>query len=585
MTDANLVDTQPEMLHLSVRLKEAYNLRTSDLKRSILLTTELLHQFTEAGSHHLTAAAKNHLGLFYLIQGEFETAQNYSREALGYFESVQDAQGIADAKYNIGSIYYRTNKYHQALMLLADSLKIYRDHNDYYNQARTLKSMGTVYEYFSDTDKAIESYEKSIEACRIINELGLESNALNPLSAIYFKQGRQTLAMETIERSIRLKKETGDIRGLAFALYGRGKLFIKLDQFQNAIADLEETIRISAEAGDKLGLGMAYNKLGITYMSLGQLVRAREMFDKALELSDSFHLEFIRFKVDFSLYLLSRKEGASQRALEHLERYLAHKETVINQENYTLIKSYEAVNRIEALEREANIQKEKTLIIENKNAELDSFFYRVSHDLKGPITSLLGLYTLVELDVKDPMSLRYFEMYHSQVSRIHNIVIGLIDLTQMKHLQVAKVKINFRSLVDECIESYSYLDNFRNIRFVREIEETPDYYSEWAIVNTILQNLIENAIKYSKPQDPFIKISVKREQACIRIGVEDNGQGIDDGHQAKIFDMFYRASERTKGSSGLGLYILKRAVERLNGSIELKSKLHEGSAFTVVLPV
>ena len=61
MTDANPVDTQPEMLHLSVRLKEAYNLRTSDLKRSILLTTELLHQFTEAGSHHLTAAAKNHL--------------------------------------------------------------------------------------------------------------------------------------------------------------------------------------------------------------------------------------------------------------------------------------------------------------------------------------------------------------------------------------------------------------------------------------------------------------------------------------------------------------------------------------------
>ncbi|HLZ16844.1 MAG TPA: HAMP domain-containing sensor histidine kinase, partial [Cyclobacteriaceae bacterium] len=66
--------------------------------------------------------------------------------------------------------------------------------------------------------------------------------------------------------------------------------------------------------------------------------------------------------------------------------------------------------------------------------------------------------------------------------------------------------------------------------------------------------------------------------------VTDNGQGIDEEHQAKIFDMFYRASERTKGS-GLGLYILKRAVERLNGTIELTSKLNEGSTFVVKLPV
>ncbi|MCZ8354832.1 MAG: ATP-binding protein [Cyclobacteriaceae bacterium] len=65
--------------------------------------------------------------------------------------------------------------------------------------------------------------------------------------------------------------------------------------------------------------------------------------------------------------------------------------------------------------------------------------------------------------------------------------------------------------------------------------------------------------------------------------VEDNGQGIPEHHQQKIFDMFHRANDRVQGS-GLGLYILKRAVERLNGTIELKSVLHEGSLFTVILP-
>ncbi len=568
---------------LAAKLKAAYDLRTSDLKKSIQLTEELLLQFNEEDLHYLAAVAKNHLGLFFLIQGEFDTAQKYSNEALDYFKATRDEHGIADAQYNIGSIYYRTNKYHQAILLLADSLKVYRKLDDYYNQARTLKSMGTIYEYFSDQDKAIESYEKSIEACRAINELGLESNALNPLSAIYYKQGKPGLAMETIERSIYLKNQTGDIRGLAFALYGRAKLFIKLTQYQKAVVDLKETISILETAGDKLGLSMAHNKLGVAFMELGQLTDAKNYFYKALSLSDSYHIEVILFKVYYNLYLLAKKENAPQQALDFLEKHLAHKESVINKENYTLIKSYEAVSRIEALERESKIQTEKNQIIENKNEELDSFFYRVSHDLKGPITSLQGLHNLVMLEVKDTLSLQYFEMYKGQINRMYNIVMSLIDLTQMKHLNSSKIQIDFIKLVDECIGSYSYLENFKNITFIKEIEEV-DFYSEWAIINTILQNLIENAIKYSRPYEPFVKISVQQKKGFLQIAVVDNGQGIDEEHQVKIFDMFYRASARAKGS-GLGLYILKRAVERLNGTIELNSKLHEGSTFIVLLPI
>ena len=567
---------------LTAKLKEAFDLRVSDLKQSIQITTGLLNQFEAEGFHSLAATAKNNLGLFFLIQGDFQASQKISTEALQFFETQNDQKGIADAKYNIGGIYYRTNKYHQALLLLADSLKIYRELSDFYNQARTLKSMATIYEYFSDYDKAIESYEKSIDACRFINELSLESNALNPLSAIYFKQGKQTLAMETIEQSIMLKNRTGDIRGLAYALYGRGKLFTKLGQYQKAVPDFEGAIVILQNEGDKLGLCMAYNKLGVAFMELGKLEDAKKYYCKALELSKLHHIEVILFKVYFNLYLLAKKEKDSEKAIGFLEKHLIHKDSVINKESYNVIKSYEAVSRIEALERESVLQKEKNQIIETKNAELDSFFYRVSHDLKGPITSLQGLHNLVMREVTDPSSLQYFEMYQSQVNRMYKIVMGLINLTQMKHLSDGKIKIDFQKLVDECIDSYSYFENFKKIKFIKEIQAV-DFYSEWAIINTILQNLIENAIKYATQQNPFVKISVQRDKDGVKISVIDNGQGIDETHQTKIFDMFYRASERAKGS-GLGLYILKRAVERLNGTIELKSKVNEGAAFIVTLP-
>jgi signal transduction histidine kinase len=568
---------------LAFKLKEAYDSRGRDLGHSTELTEQALQEFTALKSEAGIASSKNQLGLFYLIRGEFEKAEEFSQSALLYFESANDLKGTADAHYNIGSIYYRTDKYHLGLIELSRCLSIYRQLNDYPNQARTLKSMGTIYEYFNDREKAVESYEKSIDASRRVNDGSLESNALNPLSGIYFKQGLEKLASETIERSIQLKTKTNDIRGLAFAFYGRAKIAVKQGRAQEALVDLEKTVAILTEAGDTLGLGMAYNKIGSAHELLGDLSSANFYYLKALELGEQNHVQFVSFKANYNLYLLAKKEGDAKRSLDHLEKYFLQKEQVINRENYSIIKSYESLSKIESLEREALAQLEKNEIIEKKNAELDSFFYRISHDLKGPISSLLGLYNVTKMDVKDENALRLFDMYHSQTLRMNDIVMGLINLTEIKNTEKLKSRIDFGRLVDECANSCRYLPNFERTRILKEIEVF-DFNSEWAIINTILQNLIENAIKYSRILcDSMVNVTIKKEFDWVLISVQDNGQGIPFDHHKNIFNMFYRATDRQQGS-GLGLYILKRAVERLNGTIELSSIPDVGSTFQVKLP-
>jgi hypothetical protein len=269
--------------------------------------------------------------------------------------------------------------------------------------------------------------------------------------------------------------------------------------------------------------------------------------------------------------------------LHFLEQYISCKEQVINAETHNIIKSYEAISRIKSLEQETRRQLDRTTIIEEKNKELDSFFYRVSHDLKGPIASLMGLNQIVKLDVQDENALMYFNMYHHQILRINNIVMSLIEITRMKHVEVKKEKIDFENLISECITSYQHTENFDRISFIKEIQPGIEYFSEWSILNTILQNLIENAIKYSKGETgAWVKIEVYQSKENLVLVVEDNGQGIPEKHQEKIFDMFHRANDRVQGS-GLGLYILKRAVERLKGSISVSSQLNQGSRFEVVL--
>ena len=236
------------------------------------------------------------------------------------------------------------------------------------------------------------------------------------------------------------------------------------------------------------------------------------------------------------------------------------------------------------LEEMLQKNREQTHIIENKNAELDSFFYRISHDLKGPISSLLGLSSLAKLDITDPNARTYFEKQQQQIERLDQVISGLIKLTRLNHSDNQKENIDFEKVISDCITSFNGAKNFDQITFTKDIKPGLNFRCEWALINTILQNLIENSIKYARSENPFVHISIAdNQQDQIVLEVADNGQGIPADQQSRIFEMFFRATGGASGS-GLGLYILKRSVDRLGGTISIKSEEGIGSTFTIRLP-
>jgi signal transduction histidine kinase len=260
-----------------------------------------------------------------------------------------------------------------------------------------------------------------------------------------------------------------------------------------------------------------------------------------------------------------------QEITEQLEQKVAERTEELSRANLDLQRTLEK-----------NI--EQTRIIEEKNAELDSFFYRISHDLKGPISSLRGLGILARMDVKEEVALNYVDRQLQQVDRLHLIINGLINLTKLNRADLEKVEIDFDKLVDECIQSCQTMPGYGKIRFDKNIEDGIRFTSEWTLLNAILQNLIENAVKYSTEESPYVSIRISKEQDHLVIKVQDNGQGIPAEQQPRIFDMFYRATHNASGT-GLGLYIMKRSVDRLAGTIEMTSTEGSGSTFIVRLPV
>ncbi|MDH5475181.1 MAG: PAS domain S-box protein [Cyclobacteriaceae bacterium] len=220
-----------------------------------------------------------------------------------------------------------------------------------------------------------------------------------------------------------------------------------------------------------------------------------------------------------------------------------------------------------------------------KNKELDTFVYRASHDLRGPIASLLGLYNVAKHEVTDTTALSFFDMYNDQILRLNETIIALIELTRIKEQDIKKEKIDINEIVQVSISYFTHLNHFEDINFNIDINVETAIICDKSLITTIVQNLIENAIKYSRNDvSSFTNVKIHTYKKSLFIIVEDNGVGIEESIQGKIFDMFFRANTYAIGS-GLGLYILKNAVDKLKGKVNLESKLNVGSTFTVTIPL
>ncbi|MDW3210846.1 MAG: tetratricopeptide repeat protein [Reichenbachiella sp.] len=581
------LDHEAQIKSVDSTLKYAMDSRVSNVKNSIDLTLQAQVKSEALGYELGLARCSCQLGLFYMIMGDHLAGLEHSEEALTAYRKLNDKQGMADALYNIGSIEYKSTQYHKGLEHLYECLRLQKETEDFIGQSKTLKAIGFIYEAFGELDKALETYVKCRELSHLNNDKNGESNACNPLSGLYLKKGDYKNALESINTSISLKKETGDRRGLAFSWYGKGKIHLHLNEYKEAEEFFQTSLKVHSEVGEKMGCGMALTKLGQVSLATNHYDEAKKYFHDAIEVGEQIDNKQIMYKAYFELFNIAMNENDQAEALAYHIKYHDYKEQVINSETKSKIKSLESMWKMESLESEARIQRENNLVVEKKNEELDKFSSRVSHDLRGPISSLMGLYDVVKSEIHDEQALKYFDLYHHRITRINQTIIDLLELSKVRDWQLSKTIIDFDEIVSDCIESFNYLPGFGKIEFSIDIEKNMKIQSDRSLMNTIIQNLIENSIKYSRQDidDPFVNIKVMQTaEDYMCIVVEDNGIGIDPRYQEKVFDMFYRANDDVQGS-GLGMFILKSAVEKLEGEVSLVSELNKGTKFVILLPI
>jgi signal transduction histidine kinase len=219
------------------------------------------------------------------------------------------------------------------------------------------------------------------------------------------------------------------------------------------------------------------------------------------------------------------------------------------------------------------------------NRELDSFVYSVSHNLRAPLMSVLGLLNLAKLNDRKEDIKQYFEMMEHSILKLDNTLKEILDYSRNARKEIDAQPVTIREVVEDSIERLQYMAGSDEVKKTMDIIQQSPLYSDAYRLLVIFNNLLSNSIKYrdSKKEENFVHFYITIEKRLLTIKVQDNGIGIPSDFVPKIFNMFYRATERSEGA-GLGLYIVKETVQKLGGKVDVHSELGVGTTFEIEIP-
>lgn len=570
----------------------------------------------------------NNAGIAYMHRGNYDSSLSYHFKSLEIRETEGDKKSIGTARNNIGLVYFKLSNYEKAIEYYLQSLAIKKELNDQVDLDRILINVGLCYNSLGQSDEAINSFNEALTICKNnCSELILKEANFG-LGRAYYSKKNFDRAKEKFIISLDLSKNQNDTRYTIENLIGLGKIERELENYTESIKYLQEANMLAQGSEYAELLISVYKESFTTYNLTSDFKNAALFQEQYITLKDSIYSgdliknltriqtnyenrenlktirlinENIKLKdeqiqrqriqylfivlVTMLIVLLATVLIWANRRQHRHNAALSEAKRVIEDQNKELTKSNEELDRRVQ-------QKTRDLFLTNEslsqvNEELDNFIYRTSHDIRGPLVTLKGVCNVALLDVKDNLAKDYLMRLDLTAEKLNSILTRLLIVNQINHSELEATTIDFKQMINDILltERKNGLPPKLSIEY--EIDANVKLISDRQLVKIVLENLIDNAIKFyntSERISPYVKIKIERANADkVRISVEDNGIGINPRDKDQIFHLFVRASERSE-TGGIGLYLSKLSTHRIGGEIILADTSEKGTAFIVLIP-
>lgn len=571
----------------------------------------------------------NGLGLSHTYLANYDKALDFQFQSLVIREKEGDKAEISITLNNIGLVYFKLRNYEKAKEYFGRSLVLKNEAKDTYDLDRLLINLGMANIHLRHFDEALDYINRGLELCKeecaddIVTEGEFGRGVAN------YGLDEMAIAKKHFVKSFEIAKKSDSKRFQAENLVYLAKIAIVEKDSVTAKNNLTIVEALADSAGYNQLLIDTYKQFSILYGLIKDFENASAYQNKYIHLKDSLIGEELvkniakiqtNFEERENIATIKLKEEALSRqrtlnlslgiiaVLIGLLGFVLYRSNVVTRRVNSALSDAKGIIetqniRLQNINRELDGKvKEKTAdllkanteldtanqSLSRVNDELDNFIYKTSHDIRGPLASLKGICSVALMDVKDQLALDYLKKLDVSSGRLNVILTRLLIVNQINNAIVGHESIDFKTIIDDVIllEKKKGLPPRYEIR--NDIQPDIILHSDKDLVRIILENLIDNAIKFyndSERIQPFVHIKVGADHGKgVVVSVVDNGIGIAEAKPDKIFQMFSRASERS-GTGGIGLYLSKLATEKLGGEIHLRTTPDGYTEFYVYFPM
>lgn len=579
-------------------------------------------------------------GLVFSELGSYDLALDNFFAALSAFSEIGYSVGMAESHHNIGDVKFKLENYDEAQSNYRDALRLYKKSNNEEGEMSSLCKLGMVELENGMQFAAIRSHRSALGlATKLQNANGIAGND-QFLGQIYLEQELPDSALSHFSRALANWRVSGGQKDVVGALLGLSRAHMQA-------GDLETALSVAEEAADSLAgterlmsfKEKAYDLLSELYQENGEFELALEFrskwgdilellkeedrrnkntelqvryeyeeavsklqLDKALQdarllqeqeqrQQDQVILTWLVVLIILSilfLFFLLRSNKKSREANNLLQERTAEVE-VKNEALSLAQKELERTNaNLESLvdERtEALKQAVESLI--KVNQDLDTFIYRASHDLLGPIARLKGLSVLLKESGAESAESPYLRLIDGVTTFMHRVLEKTILAHEMRTTTFHAEAVSVVELVNSVLPKLSQIPGIEEPVVHLHNKVSGKVQLDPNLTRIILENVLENAILFRadpKNPKPEVELNVYRKKGVLVIEAEDKGIGIPKEIQSEVFNIFFRGSERSKGN-GLGLFMVKTAAERMEGTVRLESKEGEFTRIRIEIPL
>lgn len=228
--------------------------------------------------------------------------------------------------------------------------------------------------------------------------------------------------------------------------------------------------------------------------------------------------------------------------------------------------------------------------LEERADELEQFAYRTSHDLRAPLVTMNGLLEFIDTDIRSgnaEEAMQSIEKVSTLTKKLDSLVEDILQLTRSDYLNEGIEAINFKEIISSAREKFEFISSHNKVEIIDELAHKVEFKVQKTRITQVLDNLISNAIKYCdlSKKNRNVTISTRNDEKNFYLKVRDNGLGIPPEKLSEVFGMFKRFHKESGPGSGLGLYLVKKHIQKLEGTITVESVIGEGSTFTITLPI